>query len=111
MTSADLRHFYELFFGRRFQIQGFNVEASLDTGYKTEIVLFKDDEREVIKSNEEDLAHVILRFQKMADTDGSIRLERINNSKKYFETIREFAENREVKISNALDDLKMGNSP
>ncbi|MHA1959160.1 MAG: hypothetical protein ACW99U_02970 [Candidatus Thorarchaeota archaeon] len=111
MTSEDLKRFYELYFEKGFQIHGFSLEHSHDTGYKTEVELFKDEKREVIKSNEEDFARVLLRFQKTVDSDGSIKLARIGNSKKYFEAIKEFTEHREIKISKALDDWKSGKSP
>ena len=111
MTSSDLKRFYELYFEKRFQIFNFSVEFDLDTGSKAEVELFKDDKREVIKSDEEDLAHSLLRFQKIVDSDGTKRFARVENSKEYFEAIIEFAEHRETKISKALEDLKTGKSP
>lgn len=111
MTSEDLKRFYELYFEKRFQIRGFSVEFSSDVGYSAEVEFFKNDTREVIRSDEEDFARVLLKFQKIVDMDGSQRFARIKESGKYFEAMRDFGEDRESKISKALEDLKTGKFP
>ncbi len=111
MTSADLKRFYELYYGRRFRINKFSVRMSIESGYRTEIELSKNGEREVIKSDEEDVARVLQRFQNVTDSDGAMRLDRITDPRKYFAAVEELAENRESKVSGAIHDLETGKSP
>jgi hypothetical protein len=111
MTSEDLKRFYELYFEKKLRIHGFSVEFSKEVGYNAEVEFFKDDTREVIKSDEEDFARALLRFQKIVDMDGSTKFARIKDSGKYFEAMKDFGEDRETKISKALEDLKTGKFP
>ncbi|MHA2142800.1 MAG: hypothetical protein ACXADD_15040 [Candidatus Thorarchaeota archaeon] len=111
MTSSDLKRFYELHFEKGFQISKTTLKFSHDIGYQTEVELFKDDKREFIKSDEDDFASVLRRFRRIVDSDGSMKLAKIDDSEKYFEAMSEFGENREIKISKALEDTRTGRSP
>ncbi len=111
MTSDDLKRFYMLYFEKGFRIKKFTVDVSLGSKYKTVIELVKDEMREIIKSDEEDIAHTILRFNNITKSDGTVGLAKIRDSRKYYDTISDFAENREDKIKRALEDLKEGKSP
>ncbi|MHA1495563.1 MAG: hypothetical protein ACTSRQ_16290 [Candidatus Thorarchaeota archaeon] len=111
MVSDDLKRFYILHYHRGFRIRNISVDASLVDGYKTEIELFKDETTEVIESVEEDIAHTILKYNKITQSDGSVILSKIRDKRRYYDAISYFGENRESKIARALEDLRSGKSP
>lgn len=111
MTSDDLKRFYEFYFEKGFRVKNFSVSISIDGESKTEIELVRDETTEVVKSAEEDLAHTILKFNKVTKSDGTVGLGKIRDSRKYYETISHFAENKEDKIKRALEDLRTQKSP
>jgi len=51
------------------------------------------------------------RFQKIVDSDGTEKFAKIEDSKEYFKAIEEFAVQRKLKMSQALDDYRLGKSP
>jgi hypothetical protein len=59
MTSDDLKKFFKLYFEKGFQIKNFSVSMSIDDESKTKIELVNDELKEIIESNEEDIAHTI----------------------------------------------------
>lgn len=111
MTSDDLKRFYGLYFEKGYHIENFTVSMSIDGTSKTKIDLFKDEMREVIISDEQDIAYTILKFNNVIKSDGSIGLAKIKDKRKYYDVITEFTENREGKIKESLRDLKERKSP